>query len=152
MKPVVEYLVTTRHAHIWCMVCNDETRLLTKKIPPSAAAGRHKVQIEDCCARCNGHYYHPYSPREWNQLLKGALVTRDRVYLRNVARAFCGWGPIEFSWAESSTSIIFKANLRMARDREISEEEKKTCLICFELKANYEESYLNLRRKSTGLL
>ena len=135
-----KYVVTTRHAHIYCMACDTETRLLSKRFPAEGPI----LDIEDCCDKCGDHFYRPFSPLEWEQLLKHALVTRKKVYIRDFHRAFRDWGPLEYHWAESSGSIIRKANLRMAREREITDEEKNTCLICLEKGPTLEEGLIIL--------
>lgn len=138
MSSSEKYVVTTRHAHIYCMVCSQETRLFSKRYPAEGPI----LDVMDYCEKCDQQFYLPFTPREWEGVLKHSRVTRNRVYpcLKSFFRE---WGTLEFYWSEPSGSIIRKANLRMARDREISEEEKTTCPICLEPKPDYQGKLFN---------
>ncbi|CAG5105926.1 Oidioi.mRNA.OKI2018_I69.chr1.g2577.t1.cds [Oikopleura dioica] len=93
------------------------------------------------CHKCGLCCYQPFSPKEWEHILSSCRVTRKKIYgfhagMESLHR---DWKPdLMFSVAEPAVSIIRKSDLRMAREREISQEEKTKCLICLEPNADFQ--------------
>jgi len=108
----------------FCEVCKRKTAIepVSRRFP-----GR------STCKKCRLYLYEPFTPLEWKRFRQNSLELRSgRVYRKLKSWEMLGGLKQKFDYGESSSSILVKINLEKARNREIKEEEKTTCAICFD--------------------
>lgn len=114
----------------YCEVCQRMT-----EVGPILKFPLRGIQSFDVCKRCRFCFYVPLLPSEFKKFRQNSLELRNgRVIQKLLPWEMLGNNKETFSFGEPLASIKIKMNLMIARGREITEEEQKTCAICYEKK------------------
>jgi len=122
---------------VFCEVCQRMT-----EVKPFLKFPLRGIKCFDVCHRCGFCFYVPLTLSEFSQFRQNSLELRSGRFIQKLLPwEMLGRKKETFAFGEPLASIEIKINLKIAREREISEEERATCSICYEQKDEMVSSY-----------
>jgi hypothetical protein len=123
-RPILKNVV------FFCEVCQRMT-----EVKPLLKFPLRGIKCFDVCQRCGFCFYVPLMLSEFSQFRQNSLELRSGRFIQKLLPwEMLGRNKETFAFGEPLASIEIKINLKIAREREISEEERATCSICYEQK------------------